>query len=114
MKISYAVNQGSNPPFRGSLKRKINSRELVYELELDAEGNLLGGEWVSGAHPDLLWTVPKGVVPDTIGDYLLPPGGAERGVIPKSWEKAARVSAEKLTPLRRVVEILVQRSAAGE
>lgn len=111
MNLSYAVNQAQNPPFRGSLKRKINSRVLVYELELDSQWNLIGGEWVSGKHPDLLWTVPKGLKPDSIGDRLLPPWNPDGDSIPKTWEKAARVSANQLTPLRRVVELLVQRSA---
>lgn len=29
---------------------------LVYDLELDGEFNIIGGEWHSNAHPDFLWT----------------------------------------------------------
>ncbi len=111
MKISYAVNQTVNPPNEGSLKRKINSRVLVYELELDSDWNLLGGEWLAGKQPQLLWAVPHGVVPDTIGDKTLPIFDTERAFVPKIWEEAARKSAEHLTPLRRVVEMLIQRSS---
>jgi len=111
MKISYAVNQEEKPPFEGSLKRKVNSRVLVYELELDSDWKLLGGEWVSGEHPDLLWSIPRDVVPDSIGDKSLAPDDTWHGEIPKSWTEAARISAAKLTPLRRVVELLVKKSS---
>lgn len=110
MDISYGVNQTERAPNEGSLKRKINTRTLAYELELDSGYNLLGGEWVSGTHPDLIWSVPKGTVPDSPAEGLLPPRGGENGLIPKAWASAARASAAKLTPLRRVVDILIQRS----
>jgi hypothetical protein len=110
MDISYGVNRTERAPNEGSSKRKINTRTLAYELELDSDFNLLGGEWVDGSHPDLLWVVPKGTVPDSPGEAQLPPRGGESGVIPKSWGAAARASAEHMTPLRRVVDILMQRS----
>jgi hypothetical protein len=31
-------------------------REYVYSLELDANGSILGGEWVEGERPDFMWT----------------------------------------------------------
>ena len=113
MDISYGVNQAERAPNEGSSKRKINTRTLAYELELDENYTMLGGEWVAGSHPDLLWTVPKGTVPDSPSESLLPPRGGENGVIPRSWAAAARASAAKLTPLRRVVDLLIQRSARG-
>jgi hypothetical protein len=111
MDVSYGVNQTQRAPNEGSLKRKINTRTLIYELELDPNYNLLGGEWVAGTHPDLLWSVPKGTVPDSPAESQLPSQGGENGVIPKAWGAAAKASALKLTPLRRVVDILIQRSA---
>jgi hypothetical protein len=111
MNISYGVNRGQTPPLEGSIKRKINTRTLTYELELDASYKMLGGEWVSGSHPDLLWAVPSGTVPDSPAERQLPPRGGENGVIPKAWSQAAKASAARLTPLRRVVEILVKRSS---
>jgi hypothetical protein len=111
MTVEYAVNQDRAPPPEGSLKRKIIPRVLTYEIELDADLNMLGGEWVSGKHPDLLWTIPPDSVPDTVGDATLPPGDGEDGTIPASWSASARASAARLTPLRRVVELLVKKSA---
>lgn len=110
LNVSYGVNGSANPPLNGSIKRKINTRTLVYELELDSDYRMLGGEWVAGTHPALLWAVPKGTVPDSPFEKQLPPNGGETGAIPRSWSDAARASASKLTPLRRVVDILIQRS----
>ncbi|MCE3010580.1 MAG: peptidase [Proteobacteria bacterium] len=30
--------------------------EYVYDLEIDAEGKVIGGEWYQNAHPDFLWS----------------------------------------------------------
>ncbi|MGZ3670600.1 MAG: hypothetical protein ACXVCI_18185 [Bdellovibrionota bacterium] len=111
MEISYGVNQSTRAPNEGSSKRKINSRTLTYELELNSNQEMLGGEWVSGDHPDLLWSVPPGTVPDSPAEALLPPGDAHGSVVPKSWAPAAKASAARLTPLRRVVDLLVKLSA---
>jgi hypothetical protein len=110
LNISYGVNQEKLPPLEGSLKRKINTRTLAYELELDSDFNMLGGEWIAGKHPSLLWSVPNGTVPDSPFESQLPSYGGDTGVVPKSWGDAARASAKKLTPLRRVVELLIDRS----
>ncbi len=33
-----------------------SKREFDYNLELNAEGEILGGEWISPEHPDFVWT----------------------------------------------------------
>lgn len=114
MSVSYGVNQPHHPPFEGSESRKINTRVLDYELELDSSWNMIGGEWVSGSHPDLLWSIPKGSLPNSAGDFLISPSEATPdSMIPKSWSAAAKISAQKMSPLRRVVELLVKKSAKG-
>jgi hypothetical protein len=43
----------------------------IYDLELDAQYRIIGGEWISEAHPDFLWR-PKYTtrLPETDGDSL--------------------------------------------
>jgi hypothetical protein len=108
-KVYYGENQ-RNHPLEGSVKRTEKVMDLQYELELDENLNLLGGEWLSKRHPDLMWTIPRGSEPDTAGDLLL--GNASwDGYSPiTGWEDAARQSAKSVLPLRKVVEALVERS----
>lgn len=40
-------------------KDKVISVEYIYDLEIDASGKIIGGEWYQNAHPDFLWTAVK-------------------------------------------------------
>jgi hypothetical protein len=108
--LLYAKNH-RQVPLEGSLDRMTEAKTLAYELELDADWNVLGGEWLSEAHPDVLWTLPRNANADGPGDKLL--GSAEWREVagPAGWEGAARASAKHLVPLRKVVERLIERSA---
>jgi hypothetical protein len=50
----------------------VVSVQYIYDLEVDANGNIIGGEWYQKAHPDFMWTptsnadVTTGVVPNSI------------------------------------------------
>ncbi len=44
---------------------------LWYDLELDEEGKILGGEWHDSVHPDFLWVVAPNIKPFSIQDYTL-------------------------------------------
>jgi hypothetical protein len=109
-KLYYADNQKQHP-LSGSVKRKVLSMRLQYELELDANLNLLGGEWLTKKHPDILWTIPGGTRPDTPGDASLGMATWDGRETPSGWENAARNSAQRMMPLRKVVDGLLRRSA---
>ena len=65
MTVKYAVeNQPSTDENQVS---EFNSMELVYDLELDDDMNIVGGEWMENAHPDFLWVPQKGAVPQAAG-----------------------------------------------
>jgi hypothetical protein len=85
-----------------------------YDLEIAADGKILGGEWHSRLHPDLLWFVPSGARPKTLGDKLVVP--TERwspgGTLPPSWIAAANSSKRAAQPLTVLVEKLFEWSAA--
>tara|TARA_B100000749_G_scaffold280889_1_gene280134 strand:- start:28102 stop:29574 length:1473 start_codon:yes stop_codon:yes gene_type:complete len=45
----------------------------TYDLELDAEGNIVGGEWYNLAHPDFLWSPELNSRPRTFNDFGFEP-----------------------------------------
>lgn len=109
-KLYYADNQKKHG-LRGSVKRNVLTMRVHYELELDGNYNLIGGEWLTRKHPDILWTIPAGTRPDTAGDSSLGSATWDGMSTPQGWESAARQSAQRMMPLRKVVDGLVRRSA---
>lgn len=81
-----------------------------YDLELDSSGRIIGGEWYSRLHPDVLWVTPLNTVPTTQGDPLVLPDEKWNPelALPPSWQKAARVSVDKMQPLPAIVNQLFE------
>ena len=42
-----------------------------YDLELDAQNNIIGGEWLSNYHPDFLWTKKRNSRPQNTVDRTI-------------------------------------------
>ncbi|MGK5082606.1 hypothetical protein WDW37_04810 [Bdellovibrionota bacterium FG-1] len=81
-----------------------------YDLELDDAGQIIGGEWYSRLHPDVLWVALPGSHPATSGDALVHPGDQwrPRQPLPTSWRTAARASGQYLQPLGLIVDKLFE------
>lgn len=85
----------------------------IYDLELDAEFNVIGGEWYTNAHPDFLWTFPEKSAAMTVGDLKIqePWTGAP---IPSQWLEIAGREANRGKILAHIVnEILARSISAG-
>lgn len=113
MELAYGENEKIVPK-EGSVDRRERAMKLAFELELDGSFNVLGGEWLTKKHPDIVWTIPRGLRPDSAGDRILGGGDWDGRSVPATWNNAALRSAENAVPLRRVVEGLVRRSAGRE
>lgn len=83
----------------------------LYDLELGANRQIVGGEWYSNAHPGFLWTPVPGARAVTLGDRLLANAGSTQDwngstAIPASWSPAIRRSSERGQPVGKIVETL--------
>lgn len=89
-----------------------NRVSYQYDLELDENGIIIGGEWHHDEHPDFLWTPVKGSDPQTPGDHyvkdLLPWDG--KSSLPKVWQRAARQSNSLGLPISKLVKDLIDLS----
>jgi len=78
------------------------SNVIRYDLELDAQDNIVGGEWreythgatlfeqVGYTHPNSIWLVPPGITVTSPNDAdTLSEKWDGTGVVPKSWRDAA-------------------------
>jgi hypothetical protein len=89
----------------------IKTVRYTYDLELDVQGNIVGGEWYNSEHPDFLWSVVAGNTATSVGDEYLSRSG-DRSLwnrsqpLPQSWRQAALSSSPRSQPLARIVESL--------
>lgn len=87
----------------------------AYDLELDENDRIVGGEWHSLDHPDFLWVPSSDARPLSEGDLLLD-RRRDRNVwtgrepVPADWRDAAIAGSHREQPLARIVERLFQLS----
>ncbi len=87
----------------------------LYDLELDENGRIIGGEWYSHAHPDFIWVPAADARVLTPGDFQLARQGDQSRwrdgtVTPEAWQNVSPLSSSTGAPLERVVSELVLRS----
>lgn len=56
MDVSYSIP--TSPRTKPVSKPSTHTVKYVYDLELDADGKIIGGEWYSNWHPDFIWNPP--------------------------------------------------------
>ncbi len=112
MKFIYiAETQPSHrTPDGPSFDRKI-AVNYLYDLELDLQLNIIGGEWYHHEHPDFLWRPTTQASAISTGDALLNNHDWDgHHSIPSSWKEPARNSSRSSQPLAAIVNTLVGRS----
>ena len=115
METQYVVETQPNAVVLDSPRQDaIKTVRYIYDLELDAQGNILGGEWYANAHPDFLWVPEPKARAVTPGDTYLKQKGLDKvdwstaKAFPKEWQDIAQRTSEKGSPLAAVVESLIK------
>ena len=110
MDVSYVVE--TNPSQRESdsaAQDAIQKVTYYYDLELDAAGTVIGGEWYTNKHPDFLWTLGKGLRAKTAYDAQATGTWAAGTAVPSAWRTAAKsASTQQGSPLAAIVEQLIK------
>ena len=88
----------------------------VYDLELDADHKIIGGEWYHTKHPDFIWAPVPGSRPISKGELAL---GAVAdwdgfGPVPENLARAAQVSSPEREPVSAIVRGLIKRSQRSQ
>lgn len=84
------------------------SVRYVYDLELNRDGEIIGGEWRSNKHPDFLWVNPRGQTATTTGDRLALGEWNAKEQIPSAWSLVIPRSSANGTPLSKIVSALIK------
>jgi hypothetical protein len=114
MVVTFAIERGPEAVETDGPDRDLRGQAAYeYELELNAAGDIIGGEWVNDLHPDFVWTPSPGARALSLGDRWLELVG-DRVVWDPSrpvhgrLKTAAKGSAEYRQPLARIVNALVK------
>lgn len=100
----------------------VTSVTYRYDLELDSEGNVIGGEWYSNKHPDFLWVPNKEARALTRLDQSIEQAIASGRTdlnweadapIPSVWRSYIPSYSKQGQPLGLIVEGLIERSRAA-
>lgn len=90
----------------------VTAVDYLYDLELDAAGRIIGGEWLRQAHPDFLWTPPANAQASTPADRHASGPWAIGEPLPESWQSAARLASTYQQPLAKIVNALIAAARA--
>lgn len=115
MSVSYVVEtrpshrEDDNPSHDA-----IQQVDYYYDLELDANKKIIGGEWYTNKHPDFLWTPGKGVKAQTQYEAQASGSWKQSEAVPQTWRGAAKSAATNQgAPLAAIVESMIKFSNAG-
>jgi hypothetical protein len=106
--------------FPAATEPKISSRgggtiiykqkKFVYDLELDDNLNIIGGEWHSSDRPDFLWTFPYEAKAATTNDLNLTTAWVNYTSLPAEWADAAKRASKYGKVLASIANELLARS----
>lgn len=111
MDVVYVVETQPTHQQRDSETNDATSRvRYLYDLELDSEFRIVGGEWYGNKHPDFLWTPAPDARALSVADHYLAGDWDGTEPLPSAWSQAAARASRKGQPLARVVETLIRLS----
>lgn len=98
-----------NPTHGLSNKPPTKTLRFLYDLELDANKNVIGGEWYMNSHPDFMWTYEKGAQAMARGEAAINSQDWNvNGPVPSEWRTLARQASAAGSPLYSVVKRLIE------
>lgn len=109
MRVTYMGENGNSQDHTDTPDNdSILTVDYYYDLEVDAAGKIIGGEWYSNSHPDFLWTPPKGGRAVSRYEALATGVWAAGKPMPDTWRAAAAKASADMTPLAAIVEYMLK------
>ena len=101
--ISAQVGNSNGP-------NAIQTETYIYDLELDENYNIIGGEWYSKSRPDFLWTFPAGSQAIAREDLAIQNLWDTKLPLPKDYSDQARSASQHGRVLSKIVNTLLNES----
>jgi hypothetical protein len=116
MRVAYVVESSAdNSEQHSEGDDMVRYVEYFYDLELDKDNNLIGGEWHDNGHPDFLWVPYENAVANSYFDKMLAahPWPSSKSV-PEIWSEAGKASNPHGVILNSISKGLIERSKSKE
>lgn len=112
MDVTYVVEtQPSHADVDSAAYDATSSVTYMYDIELDAQGRMIGGEWYSNKHPDFLWSPVADGRAASQGDARLTGTWDPSQPLPQFWRDVAVATAVRTgMPLAGIIEALIEAS----
>lgn len=116
MEVTYVVEtSASHNEVDSAVYDATTTVTYMYDLELDQNMEIIGGEWYSNIHPDFLWNPVADGRASTIGDSRLTGTWDGKSALPKFWRDVAVMTAvHNGLPLASIIESLIEVSNKTE
>ncbi|MBN8540649.1 MAG: hypothetical protein J0L82_09705 [Deltaproteobacteria bacterium] len=116
MEVTYVVEtSATHNEVDSSAYDATTTVTYMYDLELDQNMEIIGGEWYSNIHPDFLWNPIADGRAETIGDSRLTGTWDGSSALPKFWRDVAVMTAvHNGLPLASIIESLIDVSNKTE
>lgn len=114
MEVGYLVETNPNSyAFDNEELDAFNTAYYIYDLELDKDYKILGGEWYTNMHPDFLWTPYEDAKARSRYDFLLPENvGLKKLSTIEKLPEVAREASQSGQVLGKVIDALIEKSSA--
>lgn len=89
------------------------NKTFLYDLELDENYNVVGGEWHSHERPDFIWTFPFDSQAMTAADRATQDSWNPGTALPSSWGSLGQGAARQGKVMAKIVNGLLARSVSG-
>jgi len=89
---------------------QIRTATYLYDLEFNANGDIIGGEWYKNGHPDFVWAANNGAKAMSAVDGMIstPSAWNPQTPLPKFWrDLAAKAASYGRQPVAKIVEALM-------
>jgi hypothetical protein len=112
MAVTYTVETAPNHyPTDSTHYDVLRTAEYLYDLELDRQGNIVGGEWYQNSHPDFLWSPAAGAQPLAFGEPSRFNAWGSDGLPSQQAKDMALTASGSGQALNAIVQRLMQMSA---
>jgi hypothetical protein len=115
MQVRYVVEEAANDRDVDNTDFDfVYTAEYMYDLELDSNRRIVGGEWMTLEHPDFLWVPANGSVPLNYEDKQIKTEWSTGTSTPADWQEAARWASQGGRVLSKAVTHFVNWSNSTE
>lgn len=110
MRVGYMIESAPEMNDKVSAdEERIVWVDYLYDLEIDKDGHILGGEWYSNKHPDFLWTPEPNAKAQTLPMGLMGSWDGQT-TLPESWMRIGQAGGRSGVVLSQIVDVLLAKS----